>query len=351
MRLHLALLATLLTMLCQVSSADTVTAFVPGKEWQASITLEGFHPFDVQLGPKTILGGSTDTGVTITVLMEPVEPGTTASKVRAQYGPRYAGGLDEKEGVELLELGEIAVITYENTIGGLWGVNGYVTKEDLAFDVHMTVDLAQHTRESVLAVLKSFSVEDSPESAEMASLWTKLTELRRTRDATKRQEPLQGFVKKYPHNSWARALQGEEYFAEKQYQQAAQSYLKALENHRTQPLVNPLYLWKCYDGLGICFGIQGKYDQSLDYLKRGYEVAGELEDEKLMAASSYNLACWYAENGQTEESIRHLREAIRLNEAKRKEAERDPSFTRIKRDPAFRGLMTGRRAVPEHTEE
>lgn len=334
--------AVLLTLRGQVSLADVVTAFVPGKEWRASIALKGFQPFDVQLGPKTVLGGSTTGGITITVVIEHVKPGTTASEARAIYGPRYAGGIDEKEGVETTSAGDVAVIIYKNTIDGSCGFNGYLTKDDVAFDVHLSVDMSKQTKESVLAVLKSFKVENSPEVSEMTSLWETLTERDGTRKAVEREKALKDFVAKYPHNSWAQAILGEEYYSRRLYQDAVRAYSKALENHTTQPLVNPLYLWKCYDGLGVCLAIQGKYDQSLASLKHGYEVAVDLEDNELMAASSYNLACWYAESGRKKESIARLREAIRLNKEKRAEAQRDPSFKGLSKDPAFQALIARR---------
>jgi Tetratricopeptide repeat len=342
MKHYAALLIVLMTVSGRASSADVVTAFVPGKEWQASITLDGFEPFDVQSGPKTILGGSTKNAVTITVLVESVKPGTTASEARAVYGRRYAGGLDEKEGVETTEVGDVAVIIYKSALGELCGFNGYLTMEDMAFDVHLSVDMTKQTRESVLAVLKSFKVESTAECVEMAALMRKLARLNGDSKAIERDNALSDFAAKFPGNSWAHAALGEEYLVRGLYQKAAKAYSVALRNHRTQPIVNPLSLWKCYDGLGMCLGIQGKYDRSLVHLKRGLEVAYELEDKKLIAASDYNLACWHAESGHTEKSVEYLRKAIRLNEKKRKEAERDSSFRGIREEPAFRKLIAGR---------
>lgn len=337
-----ALFMVLVSVYGQGADADVVTAFVPGKDWQAGITLDGFEPFDVLDGPKTILGGHTDKGVTITILVESVKPGTTASEARAMWGPRYAGGLDEKEGVETAEVGDIAVIIYKDAIGGLCGFNGYLTREDRAFDVHLTVDMAKQTREGVLAVLGSFKVEDTNECAEMASLMEELAKLHRAGKTGEKEKALGDFANKYPRNSWVQVVLAEEYFVRGLHEKAGQAYTQAIKNHKLQPLVNPLHVWKCYDGLGICRGIQGQYDQSLVNLKRGLEVADELEEKKLIAASNYNLACWHAENGHTDESVEYLQKAIRLNKKKRDEAKQDPSFRRISEEPAFQALIAGK---------
>jgi len=132
---------------------------------------------------------------------------------------------------------------------------------------------------------------------------------------------------------------GEHYFRSKQREQAKQAYSQALKNHGTQPLVNPMMLWKCYDGLGICCGMAGEYDESKRYIELGYELAQDLEDKPLLAASAYNLACWYAETNNAEMSIKYLKEAVEIDTVRKRDAKEDTSFKCLRENDAFKALV------------
>jgi tetratricopeptide (TPR) repeat protein len=120
---------------------------------------------------------------------------------------------------------------------------------------------------------------------------------------------------------------------------AEKAYLRALENHKTQPIFNPRSLWLCYDGLGMVYGLSKRYEPSKTYFQKGYQHAMNMEDDRYLARSAYNLACVHAEAGDLQSCMTHLAEAIKLDPARKKQAQTDSSFAGVKDEAEFKKLM------------
>ncbi len=88
------------------------------------------------------------------------------------------------------------------------------------------------------------------------------------------------------------------------------------------------------------------YGVILDFLGRTAEARTEYETviglDPTLPAPYYNLACGYAREENLEQALYYLGTAIRLDEAFREEAEKDPDFDRIRADPAFERVIGGR---------
>ena len=323
-------------MVSSMAWAVPIKAFVPDKPWEVTVALAGFEPDDV-LGPETILGGTGQGDIIITVLIEKAGPGTTAKQAREQYGKTYAFGAGAEKTFKTCEIGDMAVILYPwKSPKPTWGFNGYKIKEDVLFDVHISADLGEHSEEEILGILKSFDIKPSTEPEETANLAKKLQPGGSEPDAEK---TLSDFAQKFPGSPWVYYMLGEHYFAQERLAPARDAYLKALENHKAQPIMNPFMTWGCYDGLGLCYGMSKEYGPSKTYFERGYELAQDLEEPKLLAASAYNLACWHAENRAAKESVEYLTEAIKYKRANKKQAKSDPSFDAIRETDEFKQLM------------
>ena len=317
------------------SHGEEVTAFVPGKPWRVTFEVDRFEPWD-DMTMGAVVGGHANGNVIMTVLVERVEQGTTPAAVREDFGKVYAGG----PGVERLDYENLAVLVHHNAPGGKLAANGYLVKDDVAFDVHLSASDDAVTRDDLVKIIRSVKVEPSEEPEGEMELLAALRRLDPRAEGKKRLEVLAAFNQKYPRNPVVEILLAEEHFHSAP-RTAEEHFRKALSKHRTQPIGDPRMLWTCLDGFGILLGMSGKMDESKGILDRGYELAEALEnfDKKYLAASAYNLACWYAESGKAEESAQYLAEAVKVDAGKRNQARNDPSFAKVKAHPAFKDLL------------
>ena len=232
----------------------------------------------------------------------------------------------------------MAFISYSKAPDGRpWGFNGYAVKEDMVFDLHVSGAEQALPKEQLAAIMKSLTVEATSEIADTME-WDK--RLRSAENEDEYMAALSSFLQKYPQSPWGYWQLAEHRFASKDLAKAKDAYLRALKSHKTQPFLNPLLLWQCYDGLGMCYGMMQEYDQSKKYLDLGHELAEELDDAALLAASAYNLACWHAEKGDAGKSAEFLREAVRLAPERADAARKDSSFSRIRETREFRDAIT-----------
>ncbi|MFH1370726.1 MAG: hypothetical protein ABII09_05515 [Planctomycetota bacterium] len=345
-------LGIIITISCNLS-AKPIKCFVPSKPWAVTIDLGDFEPAEF-LGPKTILGGNTKDGLNLTIIIEITKPGTNPVEMRKLYGYRYALGAGQKETIEEIDLNDIAVITYKWATPALpdvnkavqnrvkewsentWGFNGYIVKDDVAFDIHLSADMNKHTKAQMLDIIKSFQIAPSTEQEEFLKLRNTLASSLTDQEKVKFAND---FAQKYPANPDIQFMLGEHYFAKKNHQKARMSYLQALDNHKIQPITNPQVMLLCYDGLGMCGGILKEYELAEKYLKAGYDLAKTIEEREYIGLLAYNLACLYAETGKLEESVKYLSEAITINRECKEEAKQDSSFDKIRDDIRFKNLV------------
>jgi tetratricopeptide (TPR) repeat protein len=314
------------------AAAERLRAFARNKPLEVSLDLEHFEP-DAIAGPKTILGGSTQEGIIITVIEEQERTGMTAAEVR----DKYAGPAGATDGSERMQVGDLAVVIRPwSDESSMISVNAYAVKGDVSFDVHLSADRSKQDKEKLLGILKSFRAEETPESKDMTALWV---QVRGQPKPEALESSLKAFTAKYPGNSWASCMLAEQYFQAKRIDDAKQAYLQTLRNNRLQPLANPIMLWKCRDGLGMCCGMTREYAASKTQLEAGYDLAKEMDDQGLQAASAYNLACWYAETGDSQRCLQFLSEAIRLVPGNKESARSDSSFNKLQDNPEFQALV------------
>ena len=90
---------------------------------------------------------------------------------------------------------------------------------------------------------------------------------------------------------------------------------------------------------GVILDVQGHAEEAAVEYRRVIEL------EPTIPAPYYNLACGFARNGEVVAALEYLSEAVDLEEAFHKEAQRDPDFDPIRDRPEFvRFIET--RAVP-----
>ncbi|MBX7256712.1 MAG: tetratricopeptide repeat protein [Candidatus Hydrogenedentes bacterium] len=332
---QIALLLAAVVVASPLAQGERIRVFVPEKPYEVSIDLKDFKPHPILQG-ATILAGDAEGDIIITIISEEEKLGITPSEVRAKYGVPAGADVEETK-VKTSSTGEMCVLLDRKSgPSTMTKINGYAAKNDLSFDIHLSADLTKHSKEQIALLLATFQVVDSTEPADMLSLVQKLNAARNSGDVD---APLKAFVEKYPLNSWGSVMLAEHYFASEQRDDAMKAYLQALKNHRTQPIANPMTLWKCYDGLGMCCGMSGDYGASKRYFELGYELANELEADSLLAASAYNLACWYAETKDVAKCIEYLKSAIKLAPGKKADAREDASFSNLRGNEDFKALV------------
>lgn len=345
-----------------IGQAGEVKTFVPGKPWQVTIDLNEFEPLDL-LGDKTILGGRTNDGITITIIVEKTKLGTKPDKIRKVYGYKTASKFGKKETIEEIDVNNIAIIAYKwseknipddlnepqtewakDAMKDKWGYHGYTVKDDIAFDIHLSADMPRHTKEQLLDMIKSFEIEPSTETKELIEVYNEFykefdQDIDRSIQTKERLNLALGFARKYPGNPDVWVFIGDHYLTTHNNKQAQTCYLKALQKHRLQPLRFPLSTWTCYDGLGLYYGMSGRYDLSKQYFESAYKLAKDMKEPHYIASSAYNLACLYAETNDVQKSVKYLEEAIKLKPETREEAKKDSSFSGIKDKREFKDLI------------
>ena len=332
---------------------NQVKTFFPPKHWEITLDMNDFEPFDV-LTEKAILGGRIADDFVISILVEQVKPGTPASRVRLAYDSR-ALMFGQKETKRVFELNDIAVLAFhhkadtpilhtadlneaekkfvEEAVKDRWSYHGYFVKEDVAFDIHLSFDMTAARKVQVENILRSFKIKQTNELKDIAPIGRMLDKY----DPNTLKAGL-SFAAKYPKNSDIYYILGEYCLDRKNYSKAQQFYLKALENHKSQPILLFKALWMCYDGLGLSYGIQKQYEKSFVYFKKGYEMAKDLDDNYI-ASSAYNLACIYAETNDVKQSLKFLKESISLKKSNKAQAQNDSSFEKLKNNPEFQKLV------------
>ena len=346
-------LAILVTISCNLS-AKPIKCFVPFKPWAVTIDLNDFEPWDL-LGHNTILGGHTKDGITISILIEATKPGTTPTEMRKLYGYRYANDSGQKQTIEEIDLNDIAVITYkwvtpnipdaneaEKTLAkewtqNTWGFNGYIVKDDTTFDIHLSADMSKHTKIQMLDIIKSLRITPSREPEESSNLF-KIIEA--NPESQQNEKLLKDFIEKYPTNPGAYCYLADCSRQSRQLQDNKTAYLKAMENHKIQPLTDPVLLFKCYYSLGMYYDITKEYAKSEQYHKLGYNLAKKSRiPTPYTASSAYNLAILYAQINQPDKSVDFLIEAIRLSPKYKDKVKDNSYFDKIKDNPRLKNIL------------
>ena len=331
-----------------------VKTFVSSRPWQVIIDLNDFEPCDIVDG-KTILAGQTQDGITVTITIEKVSPGTAATKVRNVYGRSDALQFGKAGTVEENDVNGIAVITYEESEPGFPDANkavcdargyrrtfkGYVVKDDIAFAVGLSVDMSRHKREQTLAIIGTLRVEPSTEMEELAKIADQILKSYKTEDnkndvLQKVLDAAQDFIKKYPGNPDIFVLRADCYLQQGQIYPARKNCSISLTNRKTQILKNGALLWTLYQDMGLCHLNLVIYSQAGKYLELAYDQAKKQGKSRYIASSAYALACLSAKTGQTETCIRYLEESMKIDPSLKWKARSDSSFAKVKHDKRFK---------------
>jgi hypothetical protein len=327
----------ILIILCLIFSysvafGEQIKVFIPDKPWEITMEMKDFTPWDV-LQSRTILGGNTANGIIITIVIEKEKSPLTPGEVLKKY---WHDGSPGEYITEFASDNMIIVSSKEASLPLGKSFNGYAVKEEYSFDIHINANLFKTTKQDVINIIRSFRISPSSEKQAMEKL---ISDLKSAKDEQSREQLVLAFTNKYPKNSWAFMIQGETYFGMEQYKEAQKAYLRALENHRTQPLRNPVTLWFCYDGLGLIYGMLKQSEPSKSFFEQGYKCAESMGDEEKQAISTYNLACFYAETNDFPNAMKYLEKAISFNSSNKIRARTDSSFTAMKDRADFKKLV------------
>ncbi len=343
-----------LVLVASEGYSETIKCFVLPKPWEATIELNNFEPKPLMGGPKTVLAGSTTDGVNLTIIVERTEPGKTPAEIREIYGSRSLEFGGRAETAERLDINGTAVLLFRwaepnlpdvnqslaewarKGAANMWSFHGYLVKDNMAFDIHLSGDITQHPKKKMLNIIKSFRVKPSPE---VGALTAMIAELGQKTDLREKIKIAHQFTEKYPNNPIGWLLLGERYLNVQELEKAKSAYRKALEKHRIQPFGSPTMLLTCYDALGMCYGMSHQYGLSRKYLESGYKLAKKMNYPEGTAQLAYNLACMYAETNDAANAMKYLTESVRLSPLRKQEARDDESFVKIKGSTEFRDLI------------
>jgi tetratricopeptide (TPR) repeat protein len=85
--------------------------------------------------------------------------------------------------------------------------------------------------------------------------------------------------------------------------------------------------------LGISYKETKNFDEALKYLKR------QLENNPTEPSPYYNIACVYAVQGRTDDSVKWLKKAIEAHSAFKSQAKKDKDFDKIRNSKEFKTLI------------
>lgn len=332
-------------------SASQVKTFLPERSWQITIDTNGFEPFDL-IGQGTLLAGQTKDGVTVTIVVYRTEPNTIPSAVQSNRCQSILSMFGKMETMEQIDVNDMTVIMCEwdqphiaseidvpfrqagFAIKNRWSCNGYLSKDDISFDIHLSGDIKSHSKKQLLEMLGSVRIETSNEMADLQKLDESISKISETEDDVsvlnqRILEVIQDFSKKYPANSDIQVFLGNYYMSIRQIKGAAKAYKKALANHKLQPLLNPISRWQCCFNLGLIYIEDEDYGNSQKYFKKANLLAKGIKDPQIIAASAYGLSASFAYKGEYDNSVDYLIEAVELNEECITQAQVDPSFKQV----------------------
>jgi hypothetical protein len=342
-------LALSISLIVNVCLSATVKCFYPPKNWQVCVDVNDFEPDDDYMIEKTILSGASG-DMKITILTEKAVDGKAASE-RNLYGKRSADSFGIKETVKEFECGQTSCISFAwrhtsdtSPSKDRWSYHGYVVKEGVSFDIHISANITKHQPDEIINIIKSFKAEPTKEIRDMNDLFKRAYEpyndsKDETSQSKQRIEMIRAFLKKYPDNAAAHIILAEHYMLNKEYELGIQHYLSALKYRASKIVTTPESLWACYDGLGLCYAATGEVPKSKSWFDAGYNLAIKTEKKNNIASSAYNLACYYSETDDIQKSLKYLSEAIELSKDCRQQAIKDSSFSKIKNDPQFIKLV------------
>lgn len=343
----------ILSLILIISAAVNaqVKILFPPKQWEITLDVNNFEPQDVLPG-KAIMGGQTGDGFIIDITTEKVEPNTPASRVREEDSKRILA-FAEKDSTRSFDLDNIACLAFQHkaespiknkkdknksekelvkeVVNNRWSYHGYIVKEDVAFDVNISFNMTDAGRVRVEQILKSIKIDDSAELKELSPI------LRKRKSEINTLTTALIFADKYPKSSGIYYFIGESYFGVGNYPKAQEYYLKALECHKSEPLVFADALWFCYDGLGLTYSMQKQYEQALVYLTKSYEMTKN--DNAHRANSAYHLASVYAMTDNVPKSLEFLKESVLLQKSNKGRALNDSSFKKLKDNSKFKKLV------------
>lgn len=343
-------------------SASRVKTFLPEKSWQISIDINGFEPFEF-VSQGTLLAGQTKDGIVVTIIARITKPGTIPSAVQSNHSQSILSMFGKMETMEHLDDKGMTIIMCQwdqpHVTGGIdapfsqvgfaiknrWSCSGYLAKDDVSFDIHISADIKKHSRKQLLDMIRTLRIESSTEMNELQKLYESISDRLETEGGTpgtnqKNLKLIQNFLKKYPANPDAIVLEGNRYWLSGQVEPAQKTYINALESHKLQPMMSPFGLWQCYLNLGIAYVNSKDFTNAQKYFEKAYLRAKGQNSTQTVTLSTYNLAAFYAEKSDPNNCIKYLVKAIDLDENCRKQAQADPSFKRIRNNPKFKEAIS-----------
>jgi tetratricopeptide (TPR) repeat protein len=331
-----------------VVSASTVKCFYPPKNLQVCLDVNDLEP-NAPMNEKMILSGCYN-DLKITIMVDNAIDCTAASE-RDLHGKKYADNFGVLETVEKFDCDRISCIRYQlksdngtPPLKNGWAYHGYAVKDNVSFDICISANITKHDKTEIIDIIKSFKVSPTEEIRDLIALRKSANE---SYDSTKdrniqakhRIEITKTFLGKYTDNPEAHLILGNLYMQNKEHQNARDCYLAALKCYKLNLLLSTELLWTCYDNLGMYYAMTGELEKSKPYFESEYDLAKKGNIKNLVAASAYNLACYYGESNNTQKSLRYLSEAIQFSKKYQKQAAQDSSFNKVKSDSRFTELV------------
>lgn len=118
---------------------------------------------------------------------------------------------------------------------------------------------------------------------------------------------------------------GKSHFKNNDFSNAIHWLFKAKSFFYNDPMLNFF--------LGISYKETKNFDEALKHLKR------QLENDPEEPSPYYNIACVYAVQGKTDDSVKWLRKAIEAHPAFKSEAKKDKDFDKIRNSKEFKTLI------------
>jgi tetratricopeptide (TPR) repeat protein len=131
---------------------------------------------------------------------------------------------------------------------------------------------------------------------------------------------------------------GSLHFFSKKFQLAIPSYAKALELEKQSPQLEKKFWYVLIDNLGMAYGFTGDLQSAKATFEYGLSI------DSAYPLFYYNLASTYAEKGEKEQAIAHLKQAFErreniLPDEKMPDPAADDSFQKLMKDKQFRKFV------------
>ena len=303
--------ALVLALLCawahaQVRQDDGLAHFrYPGHTWVMAMKLDGFEIKEAKVDQQEglyALAQNTKTGVIVSVTMESAREAGDSKTCWAYFLPNIVNPND-KNAYKTFELGRIAVLEYVYKLGDVMEVqkhfNGYLVEGDVWIDIHISKNNYKDEERPLL-----YALLESVEFPKCMELY----------------------------------LEAQRHQREKADAAALKCMAAALAMEKKEAKFSQRMFRELITDLAVAYGVSGDLEKAKETLEYG------LQRDPTYPLFLYNMACYYAEKGDLENTLPMLQKAFENKDklspgSQMPDPRTDSSFQRFQDNERFKKLL------------